>query len=193
MPRPPPCARLVLPMPATITSACLLASGRLAPCPCVTPVWKRRVPLKMMVPLRRPLPQPHDRIIICTHPALARSGQALDPRVKLRQRAQQTAAQPRGSEPMSKSGKGSGPSRRAATQIVHDGRDPKSQHGFVNPPVYRGSTVLFPTARGARGLRHAAATSTAVTARPRRRRWRRPCAPSKAGMRRSSPPPATRP
>jgi cystathionine beta-lyase len=46
---------------------------------------------------------------------------------------------------MSKSGKGLGPSRRAATGIVHDGRDPKSQHGFVNPPVYRGSTVIFPT------------------------------------------------
>ena len=30
-----------------------------------------------------------------------------------------------------------------ATMIVHSGRDPASQHGFVNPPVYRGSTVLF--------------------------------------------------
>ena len=32
-----------------------------------------------------------------------------------------------------------------ATEVVHGGRDPKAQHGFVNPPVYRGSTVLFPT------------------------------------------------
>lgn len=32
-----------------------------------------------------------------------------------------------------------------ATQIVHAGRDPQAFHGFVNPPVYRGSTVLFPT------------------------------------------------
>lgn len=32
-----------------------------------------------------------------------------------------------------------------ATRILHDGRDPAGQHGFVNPPVYRGSTVLFPT------------------------------------------------
>lgn len=32
-----------------------------------------------------------------------------------------------------------------ATAAVHLGRDPASQHGFVNPPVYRGSTVLFPT------------------------------------------------
>lgn len=32
-----------------------------------------------------------------------------------------------------------------ATQIVHHGRHPEAQHGFVNTPVYRGSTVLFPT------------------------------------------------
>ncbi|MEM7621521.1 MAG: cystathionine beta-lyase [Pseudomonadota bacterium] len=31
------------------------------------------------------------------------------------------------------------------TQLVHSGRDPKQQHGFVNSPIYRGSTVLFPT------------------------------------------------
>jgi cystathionine beta-lyase len=36
-------------------------------------------------------------------------------------------------------------SRQAATDVVHAGRDPMAQHGFVNPPVYRGSTVLFPT------------------------------------------------
>jgi cystathionine beta-lyase len=33
--------------------------------------------------------------------------------------------------------------RRPATDIVHAGRDPFAHHGFVNPPVYRGSTVLF--------------------------------------------------
>ncbi len=27
----------------------------------------------------------------------------------------------------------------------HAGRDPSEQHGFVNTPIYRGSTVLFPT------------------------------------------------
>lgn len=32
-----------------------------------------------------------------------------------------------------------------ATRVVHLGRDPAAGHGFVNPPVYRGSTVLFPT------------------------------------------------
>lgn len=35
--------------------------------------------------------------------------------------------------------------RRPATKVVHLGRDPGAQHGFVNTPVYRGSTVLFPT------------------------------------------------
>ena len=35
--------------------------------------------------------------------------------------------------------------RKPATDVVHSGRDPKACHGFVNPPVYRGSTVLFPT------------------------------------------------
>ncbi len=36
-------------------------------------------------------------------------------------------------------------SQKAATTLAHSGRDPSQQHGFVNPPVYRGSTVLFPT------------------------------------------------
>ena len=31
------------------------------------------------------------------------------------------------------------------TRLVHAGRDPSQQFGFVNTPVYRGSTVLFPT------------------------------------------------
>lgn len=46
---------------------------------------------------------------------------------------------------MTKPETGSGRPRRPATAILHDGRDPAAQHGFVNPPVYRGSTVLFPT------------------------------------------------
>lgn len=41
--------------------------------------------------------------------------------------------------------KNGGKGRRPATQLVHLGRDPAAQHGFVNTPVYRGSTVLFPT------------------------------------------------
>ncbi|MCE4224842.1 cystathionine beta-lyase [Methylobacterium sp. C25] len=32
---------------------------------------------------------------------------------------------------------------RADTRLVHAGRDPSAQHGFVNTPIYRGSTVLF--------------------------------------------------
>ncbi len=32
-----------------------------------------------------------------------------------------------------------------ATQVVHGSRDPATSAGFVNAPVYRGSTVLFPT------------------------------------------------
>lgn len=46
---------------------------------------------------------------------------------------------------MSRSDKTDKGKRHPATDVVHGGRDPKAQHGFVNPPVYRGSTVLFPT------------------------------------------------
>jgi cystathionine beta-lyase len=35
--------------------------------------------------------------------------------------------------------------RKSATSVVHGGRDPFAHHGFVNTPVYRGSTVLFRT------------------------------------------------
>lgn len=31
-----------------------------------------------------------------------------------------------------------------ATRLAHGGRRPRDQHGFVNPPVYHGSTVTFP-------------------------------------------------
>ena len=31
------------------------------------------------------------------------------------------------------------------TRLVHAGRDPFEQHGFINTPIYRGSTVLSPT------------------------------------------------
>src|SRR6201996_1767532 len=37
-------------------------------------------------------------------------------------------------------------SRRAATKLGTAGRDPASHHGFVNPPVYHASTVLYPNA-----------------------------------------------
>ena len=32
------------------------------------------------------------------------------------------------------------------TRLVNAGRDPKAYYGFVNPPVYHASTVLYPTA-----------------------------------------------
>lgn len=31
------------------------------------------------------------------------------------------------------------------TRLAHIARDPRAQHGFVNTPIHRGSTVLFPT------------------------------------------------
>jgi len=39
-----------------------------------------------------------------------------------------------------------GQKRRPATSLVTAGRDPRSNHGFVNPPVYHASTVLYPSA-----------------------------------------------
>src|SRR5580698_10159207 len=46
----------------------------------------------------------------------------------------------------SKDGRSPPPARRLATRVVTAGRDPKSYHGFVNPPVYHASTVLYPSA-----------------------------------------------
>jgi cysteine-S-conjugate beta-lyase len=40
----------------------------------------------------------------------------------------------------------SGRARRPATSLVTAGRDPDAYHGFVNPPVYHASTVLYPSA-----------------------------------------------
>ncbi len=37
------------------------------------------------------------------------------------------------------------PNHGPGTRLVHAGRDPSEQHGFVNTPIYRGSTVLYPT------------------------------------------------
>jgi cystathionine beta-lyase len=38
------------------------------------------------------------------------------------------------------------PSHRPDTLLVTGGRDPRANHGFVNPPVYHASTVLYPNA-----------------------------------------------
>jgi cystathionine beta-lyase len=34
---------------------------------------------------------------------------------------------------------------KTKTKLIHSGRRPSEQHGFVNTPIYRGSTVLYPT------------------------------------------------
>src|SRR5438045_169035 len=38
------------------------------------------------------------------------------------------------------------PPLKPATRFITGGRDPFSYHGFVNPPVYHASTVLYPSA-----------------------------------------------
>jgi cystathionine beta-lyase len=43
-------------------------------------------------------------------------------------------------------GKPPHPPAKAATRLVSGGRDPFAHHGFVNPPVYHASTVLYPSA-----------------------------------------------
>src|SRR5258708_37931718 len=61
------------------------------------------------------------------------------------------------------------------TRLVNAGRDPKDYHGFVNPPVYHASTVLYPTAEdqvahrsryqyGRRGTPTSEALESALTA-----------------------------
>ena len=46
---------------------------------------------------------------------------------------------------MSKTGPGKDRPLKSRTKLVHAGRDPFAQHGFINTPIYRGSTVLAPT------------------------------------------------
>jgi cystathionine beta-lyase len=43
-------------------------------------------------------------------------------------------------------GKSSRPPGKPATRLVTGGRDPFAYHGFINPPVYHASTVLYPSA-----------------------------------------------
>src|SRR5438270_9727967 len=38
-----------------------------------------------------------------------------------------------------------GGAMKPETRLVHAGRDPEKNFGVVNPPVYRASTILFPT------------------------------------------------
>jgi cystathionine beta-lyase len=43
--------------------------------------------------------------------------------------------------------------KRMATVVAQAGREPFEHFGFINPPIYRGSTVLFPTVADLEGLR----------------------------------------
>jgi cysteine-S-conjugate beta-lyase len=45
-----------------------------------------------------------------------------------------------------KNDKSPSPPRHTDTRVVTAGRDPASYYGFVNPPVYHASTVLYPSA-----------------------------------------------
>ncbi|MGE3149136.1 MAG: PLP-dependent transferase, partial [Pseudorhodoplanes sp.] len=47
---------------------------------------------------------------------------------------------------MSRRPEGENTPLQTATRLVTAGRDPKSQWGFVNPPVYHASTVIYPSA-----------------------------------------------
>jgi cysteine-S-conjugate beta-lyase len=54
---------------------------------------------------------------------------------------------------MSSSDDGSSRAQKPDTRLVTAGRDSKAQKGFVNPPVFHGSTVLYPTAGDLRAQR----------------------------------------
>ena len=68
--------------------------------------------------------------------------------------------------------------RRPATSIVTAGRDPAAYHGFVNPPVYHASTVLYPSAEDFRR------PSRALSIRPARHADDRGARAGRAGARR---------
>src|SRR5262249_4308466 len=80
------------------------------------------------------------------------------------------------------------PPLKPATRLVTGGRNTAENHGFVNPPVYHASTVLYPSARdfsappppyvyGRPGTPPPAALATAAP--PRRQRSKTRCASSK--------------
>ena len=52
---------------------------------------------------------------------------------------------------MTKSTRDSRSGYRSRTKLVHAGRNPSEQFGFVNTPIYRGSTVLSPTVEALHG------------------------------------------
>ena len=74
-------------------------------------------------------------------------------------------------------GHGAPKPRETATKIVSAGRDPTAQHGFVNTPIYRGSTVLYPTAQDflVRKARYTCGTKVTSCRSRRLMRRRMPC------------------
>jgi cystathionine beta-lyase len=66
---------------------------------------------------------------------------------------------------------------RSRTRLAHAGRDPAENNGFVNTPVYRGSTVLFPTAEDFAGHRqpYTYATKGTPTTRALEEAWSEFC------------------
>ena len=63
--------------------------------------------------------------------------------------------------------------KSSRTHLVHAGRKPFDQHGFINTPIYRGSTVLFPTVADFEGLRqpYTYATKGTPTIRALEQAW----------------------
>ncbi len=54
-------------------------------------------------------------------------------------------------------------SRKPDTQLAHLGREPKNQHGAVNPPVYHASTILFEDVASLRAAKDVRMDRNAVT------------------------------
>ncbi len=62
---------------------------------------------------------------------------------------------------------------RRRTRLVHAGRDPDQQFGFVNTPIYRGSTVLYPSVESltTRDIPYTYATKGTPTTRALEEAW----------------------
>jgi cystathionine beta-lyase len=74
---------------------------------------------------------------------------------------------------MSKMSKDTAKGLRTSTKLVHLGRDPSEQFGFVNTPVYRGSTVIHPTVEAlkARSMRFSYGTRGTPTIQSLETAW----------------------
>jgi cystathionine beta-lyase len=77
---------------------------------------------------------------------MAGNGQTDANRALLGRRLAEFGGQRRRTKRMNDKSKEAPRPRRADTKVVTGGRDPLSYHGFVNPPVYHASTVLYPSA-----------------------------------------------